>query len=189
MNPVLMLLVPFALVAAIVIGVVLIVWFIVPLFKGIAWFVKHLARFVWGMLSDTVRFAGALVLSLVYIPLILGSIIIARWSATGHFGRALQSELGTAGVCLYRVVVGHPARLFMLHGLTEGLERRLPAVLAAAPTADEPRRSHGTSGKFEGYTIVGSLPSGGSGGSCTSRSRTTSKRHRWPAPGTMSTRL
>lgn len=163
MNPVLMLLVPFALVAAIVIGVVLIVWFIVPLFKGIAWLVKHLARFVWGMLSDIVRFAGTLVLSLVYIPLILGSIIIARWSATGHFGRALQSELGTAGVCLYRVVVGHPARLFMLHGLTEGLERRLPAVLAAAPTADEPRRSHGTSGKFEGYTIVGSLPSGGSG--------------------------
>jgi hypothetical protein len=163
MNPVLMLLIPFALVASIVVGVVLIVWFVVPLFKGLAWLVTHVAKFVWGMLSDALRFVGALVLSIIYIPLILGSIIIARWSATAHFGRALQSELGTAGVCLYRVVFGHLARLFMLNGLTEGIERRLPAVLAAAPTADEPRRSHGKSGKFEGYSIIGSLPSGGSG--------------------------
>ncbi len=150
--------------AAILLGAFALVYLVVPLFKGIGWLVRHLFRFVWGEVSDTLRFVGAVVLSVLYIPLVLGNFIIARFSAAAHFGRALMAELGTAGVCVYRVAIGNPARLLLLNGLTEGLERRLPAVMAAAPTADLPRgAASGKRGQFDGYAIVGSLPGGGSG--------------------------
>jgi len=152
----------FAVLAGILLGTFAVIYLIVPFFHAIAWFVKHLARFVWGMLSDSLRCVGALLLSVLYVPMVLGNFIIARFSAAAHYGRALTGELGNAAVCLYRVVVGHPAQLLGLGGLTEGLERRLPAVMAAAPTADLPK-SAGKRGTFEGYTIVGSLPGGGSG--------------------------
>lgn len=152
---------------AIVALAVLFAFVLVPVFKGVGAFIAHIARFIWGMISDLLRLVGAILLSAFYVPVILGNIIIGRWSASRHFGNALTSELGTAGVCLYRLCIGHLARLFLLQSLTEGFERRLPAVMAAAPTADLPRGGTdspgGKRGQFEGYTIVGSLASGGSG--------------------------
>jgi len=158
----------------------IVVYSVVSLVKVIGWIVKHIARFVWGEVSDVARFIGAILLAVLYVPMILGCILIWRWSAARHYGSALTNELGTAGVCLYRVVIGHPLRLVCLNGLTEGLERRLPAVMAAAPTADLPHTvaaaggrggggggaggSPGSKrGQFEGYNIVGSLAAGGSG--------------------------
>ena len=102
----------------------IVVYSVVSLVKVIGWIVKHIARFVWGEVSDVARFIGAILLAVLYVPMILGCILIWRWSAARHYGSALTNELGTAGVCLYRVVIGHPLRLVCLNGLTEGLERR-----------------------------------------------------------------
>jgi len=121
----------------------------------------HVGRFIIGMLSDALRLVGAVLTSLVYIPMVLGCVIIGRWSAAGHFGRALMDELRAGRNAVYRVVVGHPARFLFLGPALEGLERRLPAAMAEAPGSDRPA---GKAGQFEGYTIVGSLPAGGSGG-------------------------
>jgi serine/threonine protein kinase len=179
---------------AVVVAAVLLAYVAVPVARGIYLVISHLITFVWRTFADTARGVGALLLGILYVPMILGCIVIGRWSAAQHYGSALTGELGAAGLCLYRLVIGNPARLFMLQGLTEGLEKRLPAVMAAAPATDLPRNVSGGNaadaynantsaptsdvpmgllqpaesgsarrGQFDGYVIVGSLPSGGSG--------------------------
>lgn len=142
-------------------GVVAVVFLTVPVFKGIGWFFVHIWRFIAGMLGDFVRAIGGIITSIVFIPIIVGNIAIGRWSASKHFGRALQDEIASVGHCFYRVLIGHPARLLLLHGLVEGLERRVPEAVAQAPGSDKPGKR---TGQFEGYTIVGALQGGGSGG-------------------------
>jgi serine/threonine protein kinase len=150
-----------AVVAAVIVGVVLIVFLIVPVFKGIGWVLGQLWRFIAGEVTDLFRFVGAIILAILYVPVVLLNLIIGRWSACGHYGRALMHEVRTGGLCLYRMAVGHPLRLFKAEGLVEGLEQRLPVVVANAPTSDVP--SGGRTGQFDGYRIIGSLAPGGSG--------------------------
>ncbi|MBC7834271.1 MAG: hypothetical protein H7Y88_04115, partial [Phycisphaerales bacterium] len=149
------------LLVAIPLGVVAVIYLIVPAFKAIAWVVRQIARFVFGTVSDALRLVGAIITSVVFIPLTIGSIVIGRWSASAHYGRALQGELKAMGASVYRLVIGHPARLLCLHSLTEGIEQRIPRAIAAAPATDRPR---GRTNQFDGYKIVGSLAGGGSGG-------------------------
>lgn len=145
---------------AVVVVVLAVIYLIVPVFKGIGWLLKQVFTFIGGMLTDALRAVGTVLMVLILTPLAVGSIIIGRWSATAHYGRAIQNEFKTAGACLYRIVIGHPARLLCLTPLLDGVERRLPEVVAAVPGRDAPR---GRAGQFAGYRIVGSLPTGGSG--------------------------
>ena len=137
-----------------------IVWMIGGLFNALGWVVRHVFEFVGGMLKDSVRFVGAIIAFVVLVPLVLMNVVIGRWSASGHFARSMKRECGVASTCLYRVVLQRPLRFVLLGGLLEGLEDRVNEAVVAAPTSDKPRRRTGT---FEGYTIVGSLPGGGSG--------------------------
>ena len=148
-------------VVGIVLLVLLVMYVVVPLFKSVGWLVRHVFAFIGGEIRDALRLIGALVTAVVFAFLVIANVVIGRWSAAAHFGRAIQAELGAGGSCIYRILVGHPARFLCLNSLVDGLERRLPEVVAAAPTADTPSRR---TGKFEGYVIVGSLPGGGSGG-------------------------
>lgn len=149
------------LILASIVAVGLAVFILLVLGKVFFKVVGHIFGVLGAMISDFFRAIGALIVAVVYIPLILLNIVIGRWSAAAHFGRVLTSETRTAGACVYRVLIGHPLRLFGLGGVTEGLEHRLPQAVAAAPGRDKPPKSHGM---FEGYTIIGSLPGGGSGG-------------------------
>jgi hypothetical protein len=96
----------------------------------------------------------------VLAPLALLNLVVGRWSAAGHFADSVKRECKVMGTCAYRVVLQRPLRFLLLHGLLEGVEQRVPEAMAAAPTSDKPRRRVG---QFTGYTIVGSLPGGGSG--------------------------
>ncbi len=156
-------LVTFAILAVIFLVVPLlkgIGWIIGGLFNGLGWIVRHVFEFVGCMLKDSVRFVGAIIAFVVLLPMVLLNVVIGRWSASGHFGRSMKRECGVAVTCLYRVVLQRPLRFVLLGGLLEGLEDRVNEAAVAAPTSDKPRRRTGT---FEGYTIVGSLPGGGSG--------------------------
>lgn len=149
---------------AVAIAVLLITHLLVPLFRGIAWVVARIFHWITGTLADLVRMVGAILAMILFAPLVLLNIIIGRWSASAHFANSLKVELGIAGACLYRVCLGHPARLVGMGGLVEGIEQRFPAAVAQAPTADAPKGGKsGRVGQFEGYKIVGSLPTGGSG--------------------------
>lgn len=161
MAPAPLLIVLLALIA-IPVGIVAVIYLIVPLFKGISWLFRQIFRFIFGELGDALRLLGALITQLFFIPLVLGNILIGRWSAAAHFGRAIGAEFRTAAACLYRMAIGHPARLLCLNSLVDGIEQRVPQAIAAAPGPDKPSKSR--TGQFEGYQIVGSLPGGGSGG-------------------------
>jgi serine/threonine protein kinase len=155
----------------IVLGILAIIFLVVPLLKGIGWMIgglfnalgwllRHTFEFVGGMLKDTVRFVGAIIAWVVLVPLMLVNVIVGRWSAAGHFYRSMKREVGVGTTCLYRVTLQRPLRFVLLGGLLEGLEERVNEAWEAAPTSDKPSRH---TGRFDGYTIVGSLPGGGSG--------------------------
>jgi hypothetical protein len=138
----------------VVIAAVLVMYLVVPLFKAIGWIFTRIFGFIAGEVADLARLIGALITSIIFLPLILGTVVIGRWSASAHFGRAFQREVATMGGCLYRIFLGHPARLVGLAPLTEGLEHRIPEVVRAAPGSDKPA---GRAGQFDGYKIIGSL--------------------------------
>lgn len=148
------------------------IYVLVPILKGIGrlvtsmvWLIGSLIgnvfRFITGEIKDTLRLVGAMLAGLLFCLLSVGNVIIGRWSSASHFGTAVQNEIKTGGACLYRIAIGHPLRLFSLESALEGVEQRLPEAVAQAPGADRPNRR---AGMFDGYNIVGSLPSGGSGG-------------------------
>lgn len=166
---------------AAVLGVMVVArWVVWPAFKGMGWIIAGTARFVGREFRDLFKLLGAVIASIVFVPLILGTILIGRWSASAHFSRSFQSELGLIGKCFYRLVIGNFLTSFGMRDIVAGIEERVPQAMADAPGSDLPRGSKdgfifkadlgwGNSAKdrtalFEGYSIVGSLPGGGSGG-------------------------
>jgi serine/threonine protein kinase len=135
-------------------------WAIGGLFKGVGWFFLHLFEFVFGMIGDVIRFIGGIPVFLITGALSIVNVVIGRWSAAGHFANSAKRECKIGTACLYRAFIRRPLKLVMLHGLLEGFEQRLPEAMNAAPGRDLPTRR---TGQFDGYTIVGSLPGGGSG--------------------------
>ena len=129
-------------------------------FRGVGMGASHIFAFVKNTVVDALRLIGAALTSVFMIPPILGNVILGRWSAANHYGRAFESEIKEAWIRFYRLIIGNPIRLIGLKALTEGVEKRLPEVMAHAPGSDHPR---GGADRFEGYRITGSLPRGGSG--------------------------
>ncbi len=144
------------LLAAILITVIL-----VPVFRGVGWVLRHVFAFIGGEIRDALRLVGSALTAIVFSLLVVANILIFRWSASAHFGRAFTAELAAGGASIYRILVGHPARLLGLKSLVDGIEHRVPQAVAAAPTSDRPSRR---TGQFENYRIIGSLAGGGSGG-------------------------
>src|SRR5690606_18778686 len=99
---------------------------IVYTIKAFTFIVKRVFGFIFGMVGDTLRLIGILITVPILSLLVVANIVIGRWSAAGHFGKGVTGEVRTFGAALYRLVIGHPARLLCLTPLTEGLERRLP---------------------------------------------------------------
>lgn len=123
---------------------------------------RNIFRFIGEEVTDVLRFVSSVLASLLFAPLVVLSIVIGRWSASKHYAGSLMNELRGAGRCVYRFCFSNPARLFGLGGALEGVERRVPEAMAAAPTRDKPNKRR--VGMFDGYKIVGSLKGGGSGG-------------------------
>ena len=115
--------IPIALGAFILIplGIVALLYLIIPVFKGIFWLVRQAFRFVIGEVGDALRIVGAIITQVVLLPLVVVNVLIGRWSAAGHFGRAFKSEAKTTLACLYRIGIGHPARLLCVTALTDGI--------------------------------------------------------------------
>lgn len=129
---------------------------------GLTWKVlRNVFRFIGAEFTDVLRLIGAALTLVLFAPLVVLNIVIGRWSASKHFAGAFNAELRSCGSSLYRLFVGNPARLFGVGSALEGVERRVPQAMAAAPGRDKPAKRVG---QFEGYKIIGSLQGGGSGG-------------------------
>lgn len=129
-------------------------------FRGIGNTAHRILTFVRNSVLDTLRFAGAALTSVFMVPPVIGNVCVGRWSAANHYGRAFEREIREACVRLYRVLLGNPIKLLGLTPLIEGIEGRLPDVVAHSPGADRPK---GGADRFPGYRVIGSLPRGGSG--------------------------
>jgi len=136
-------------------------WLIGGFFKGVGWLFAHIFEFIFGVIGDAIRFVGSIPVFAIFVLMAVLNVVIGRWSAAGHFSDSAVRETRIAGGCLYRIAIRRPLKLFYLHGLLEGVEERVPAALGGAPGRDTPSRR---TGQFDGYTIVGSLRGGGSGG-------------------------
>jgi len=129
---------------ALVLAIMLLVYIVVPLFRGIGWLIgrffwfigaaiAHVGRFVIFMIRDTFRAIGAIPTAIIFALLSTGSVVIGRWSAAAHFAESMKNEFKTLGVSLYRIGLAHPLRLVGLDSMLEGIEQRVPAALADAP--------------------------------------------------------
>jgi len=145
-----------------------IVWLLLQLFAGLGGFLKavwlvlrrvfrHIGGFTRDMAVDGLHTLGAGLTAGAIIPLSLGNLLIGRWSSARHYGTALQDEVASVGLGLYRLAIGHPLRCLGLKRLVEGIEQRVPEVIERAPRARSVR------GEFPGYEVFGTLPTGGSG--------------------------
>jgi len=93
---------------------ILAVLLITKLVQGVTWVLAHIGHFVIGELTDALRVVGALLAWTALIPLILGCVVIGRWSAAAHFSRSWLSELGAIWTGLWRIAVAHPLNLLLL---------------------------------------------------------------------------
>lgn len=149
-----------AVVLMAVAAAIIFVFILIPVLKLLGKLISHVVRTLVDIVADALRFVGSVLVIPVFMLLTVGSVVVGRWSATGHYGRAVSSEFKSAGLNLYRVAIGHPLRLVGLGLVIDGFEKRLPEVVAAAPGRDKPK---GRKNQFDGFTIVGSLAGGGSG--------------------------
>ncbi|MEQ8850373.1 MAG: hypothetical protein RIB32_01165 [Phycisphaerales bacterium] len=148
-----------------VLGTVALVAGVYLFFKlfGLVWTILgNIFRFIGAEISDAVRLIGTVIAAPIFALLVGLNVIIGRWSAAGHFGRSFGGECRAAGACVYRLLLSNPLKLFGLGGVLEGVEQRVPRAMAEAPGRDKPSKKR--VGMFEGYTVVGSLKGGGSGG-------------------------
>ncbi len=135
-------------------------WLLGQLFRLIGWLFLHVFRYLRNTLVDVLHFVGALLTAVVMIPLALINLFIFRLPQAAHYGRAVEDELISGFLCLYRVALGHPLRFVGLGPIIDGVEKRVPRVLEQAPVR-KPKR--GKSQQFPGYDVTGMLPPGGSG--------------------------
>jgi serine/threonine protein kinase len=132
------------------------------IFTVIGMVFTNIFNFIGSTVTDLLRLVGSILAALMFAPLTILAIVVGRWSRSKHLASAFSFECHSAMSCIYRLFIGNPARLLGLSKALEGVEKRVPEAMAAAPTSDKPNKKR--VGVFEGYTIVGSLKSGGSGG-------------------------
>ncbi len=132
------------------------------IFTFIGMVVTNIFTFIGSTISDILRLVGAVFAAALFAPLTVLAIVIGRWSRAKHLASAFSMECHAGFRSLYRIFIGNPARLLGLSSALEGVEKRVPEAMAAAPTSDKPNKKR--TGTFDGYEIIGSLKSGGSGG-------------------------
>jgi len=133
-------------------------WVTWKFLRVVFWLIVRALGFVKGEVVDSLHMVGALVTALATVPLSAVNFTILRFGAGRHYARAFVDELKGVGVSLWRVAFGNPLRFVGLGTVVDRVERRLPDVMERAPRARRARRA-----TFDGYDVVGTLPSGGSG--------------------------
>lgn len=147
-------------------------------------------RFVLNQVRDALLFTATVIRGIFILPRVLLAIVLGRWSAVRHHGHAVEIEMIRGGRLGYQLVIGNLLEVlnFEAHvivmdedgGLIPDVPKPQPgqspsdflagrepkpaakvraAAMRATPGKDKPRKLD----QFDGYRVVGSLPTGGSG--------------------------
>jgi len=148
-----------AVLAALIVGVVVIVMIAVPVCRAIGWCFRQVFNFVIGEFGDAFRLIGAVILGIVYVPLIALNLLSGDGPPVGTTGghcRASLARLECASIA---------SRSGTRHGWwVVWVDRRPGAPVArGCRGGSDVGWAGGRSGQFYGYKIVGSLAGGGSG--------------------------
>ena len=101
-----------------------IVWLLLKLFMVIGMMLRavgtvmkgtfrHVGGFSKDMAVDGLHTFWAGLTAGTIVPLTLGNLLIGRWPAAKHYGTALQDEITSVGLGLYRLTIGHPLRFIL----------------------------------------------------------------------------
>lgn len=152
--------------------------------------VGRILRFALNEVRDALLFTATVIRGIFILPRVLLAIVLGRWSAVRHHGHSVEVEVIRGGRLGYQLVIGNllEALNFEAHiivmdedgGLIPDVPKPQPgqspsdflagrepkpaakvraAAMRAAPGKDKPRKLD----QFDGYRVVGSLPTGGSG--------------------------
>ncbi len=159
---------------------------------GLAFWVAGLSlMFVTHSARDLLQLVASTLSCVAFVPLILLQVVLGRWSAARHWGGKLETEGLRAGRSLYQLAFGNlietlearrnhrraaydadgglrpdlpppagaVAKAPKRHRLLKRRAAKAAVARVGAPGRDKPKRGRG----FDGFQVVGSLPTGGSG--------------------------
>lgn len=128
---------------------------------------KGIIGFLGRELRDLAIATGALIACTIAGLMALMSMLRGNRRATRHFALAAGEDVRSFGLAMYRVVLGNLLRACRMTPVIDAIERRLPNLIRSAPGVTrahaQPAKARTSTQKFEGYRIVGTLKSGGSG--------------------------
>ena len=151
-----------AILVAIGLFVLAVIFILVPIVKGgfafgalIGRLIRHIFRWFFGSISDIICIVGQLLGTIVLVPTLLGSIVLGRWSATQQAWSVIKGNALGITLATYRLFVRRPMALLGISAALDDVERSFREGIVPATT--------GSTGGFEGYRIIDTLTSGGSG--------------------------
>ena len=111
--------------------ILFIIYVFVPLIAVLSKLIGRTFTFIGGELGDVIRIIGAVITSIVFVPMALGSIVIGRWSASKHYFGAVRDEIAAPLVhAAIAIVVLTVVADLLGPGVHRGV--RVVAVVAAA---------------------------------------------------------
>ncbi|MCH2162528.1 MAG: hypothetical protein MK085_11740, partial [Phycisphaerales bacterium] len=134
----------------------------VQLGRAMLFAIRHVGRFVFGVIGDLVRMIGAALAFMVFGVLALLNVIIGRWPAANRYAEGVKREIVVFGRKGWSVLAERPLNVLFLGGLLEPFKTRGSSEgIESAPS--QPQEKPQSTVEFPGFELVGSLPSGGSG--------------------------
>jgi hypothetical protein len=159
----------FGTVVAIVGAVIMFVYVVIPLLGLFFVFIGRLFRFMWQEFRDILLLPTALLVAVIKVCSVIICIVLGRWDIVRVEKQKASKRFAEAGDRCTALFIDNPLQLFgiqpasttqkplysqQVHGETKDAVRQVQDFLG---TPTQSQRS------FQGYTIAGTLPSGGSG--------------------------
>lgn len=159
----------FGTVVAIVGAVIMFVYVVIPLLGLFFVFIGRLFRFMWQEFRDILLLPTALLVAVIKVCSVIICIVLGRWDIVRVEKQKASKRFAEAGDRCTALFIDNPLQLFgiqpasttqkplysqQVHGEIKDAVRQVQDFLG---TPTQSQRS------FQGYTIAGTLPSGGSG--------------------------
>ncbi len=142
----------FGTIVALVGAILVLVYIIIPIIGHVCTFFYRLARFVCQEMRDILLLPIALFVCAVKLSRALICVILARWDIVHLEMKAAKRRLLEAWNRTVAIFIDNPLRVFAIETTPKPMPRPRPRYVSTS-----------TSTHFLNYTIIGTLPTGGSG--------------------------